>query len=41
MPLENDENEVVRQRKDKLQRLRAEENYDPYVNETWNRETTL
>ena len=36
-----EENEVVRQRKEKLLRLKSEEGYDPYVNETWDRETTL
>ena len=36
-----DDNEVVRQRKDKLLRLRSEEGYDPYVNETWDRQDTL
>ena len=37
----SEDNEVVRQRKDKLLRLRSEENYDPYVNETWDRKDTL
>ena len=36
-----EDNEVVRQRKDKLLRLRSEEGYDPYVNETWDRKDTL
>ena len=33
--------EVVRQRKDKLLRLRAEEGVDPYVVEKWDRKDTL
>ncbi|MBQ9574933.1 MAG: lysine--tRNA ligase, partial [Synergistaceae bacterium] len=37
----SEDNEVVRQRKEKLLRLRSEEGYDPYVNETWNRADTL
>ena len=41
MPEEFSENEIVKQRKDKLLRLRSEEGYDPYVNETWDREITL
>ena len=36
-----EDNEVVRQRKEKLQRLRTEEGYNPYVNETWDRRDTL
>ena len=36
-----EDNEIVRQRKDKLLRLRSEEGYDPYVNETWDRQDTL
>ena len=36
-----DENEIVKQRKDKLLRLKAEENYDPFVNETWPREISI
>ncbi len=36
-----DDNEIVRARKEKLLRLRSEENYDPYVNETWDRQITL
>ena len=35
-----EDNEVVRQRKEKLQRLRTEEGYNPYVNETWDRRDT-
>ena len=35
------EDEIVRQRKDKLMRLREEENYDPYVHEKWDRQHTL
>lgn len=35
------EDEIVKQRKDKLARLRNEEKYDPYVLEKWNREQTL
>ena len=41
MPEDFSENEVVRQRKEKLLRLRSEENDDPYINETWDREVTL
>ncbi|MBR0167842.1 MAG: lysine--tRNA ligase, partial [Synergistaceae bacterium] len=37
----SEDNEVVRQRKEKLQRLRTEEGYNPYVNETWDRRDTL
>lgn len=37
----SEDNEVVRQRKDKLLRLRSEEGYNPYVNETWDRQDTL
>ncbi len=37
----SEDNEIVRQRKDKLLRLRSEEGYDPYVNETWDRQDTL
>ena len=36
-----EDNEVVRQRKEKLQRLRTEEGYNPYVNETWDRRDTI
>ena len=36
-----EDNEVVRQRKEKLLRLRSEEGYDPYINETWDRQDTL
>ena len=36
-----EDNEVVRQRKEKLQRLRSEEGYNPYVNETWDRRDTI
>ncbi|MBQ8693403.1 MAG: hypothetical protein IJ520_09700, partial [Synergistaceae bacterium] len=32
------ESEVVRQRKDKLLRLKAEENFDPFVTEKWDRQ---
>jgi lysyl-tRNA synthetase class 2 len=35
------EDEIVRQRKDKLMRLREEENYDPFVHEKWDRKHTL
>ena len=35
------ENEILRQRKDKLQRLREEEGYDPYVVEKWDRRHSL
>lgn len=35
------ENEILRQRKEKLQRLREEEGYDPYVVEKWDRKHTL
>ncbi|MBQ9896225.1 MAG: lysine--tRNA ligase [Synergistaceae bacterium] len=31
------DNEVVRQRKDKLLRLKAEENFDPFITEKWDR----
>ncbi len=37
----SEDNEVVRQRKDKLLRLKSEEGYDPYINETWDRQDTL
>lgn len=37
----SEDNEIVRQRKDKLLRLRSEEGYDPYINETWDRHDTL
>ena len=37
----SEDNEVVRQRKEKLLRLRSEEGYDPFINEKWNREITL
>ena len=37
----SEDNEVVRQRKEKLQRLRSEEGYNPYVNETWDRRDTI
>ncbi len=37
----SEDNEVVRQRKEKLLRLRSEEGYDPYINETWDRQDTL
>ena len=37
----SEDNEVVRQRKEKLQRLRTEEGYNPYINETWDRRDTL
>ena len=35
------ENEILRQRKEKLQRLREEEGYDPYVVEKWDRRDPL
>jgi len=35
------ENEILRQRKEKLQRLREEEGYDPYKVEKWDRRHTL
>ena len=35
------ENEILRQRKEKLQRLREEEGYDPYVVEKWDRQDSL
>ena len=35
------ENEILRQRKEKLQRLREEDGYDPYVVEKWERKHTL
>ena len=35
------DNEIVRQRKDKLLRLRTEEGFDPYVVEKWDRKDTL
>jgi len=35
------ENEILRQRKDKLRRLREEEGYDPYSVEKWDRRNTL
>ena len=35
------EEEIFRQRKDKLERLRTEEGYDPYVNDQWDCEQTL
>jgi lysyl-tRNA synthetase class 2 len=38
---EQSENEILRQRKEKLQRLREEEGYDPYVVEKWDRRDTL
>lgn len=38
---EQSENEIVRQRKEKLQRLRQEEGYDPYIIEKWERNDTL
>ena len=37
----SEDNEIVRQRKDKLLRLISEEGYNPYVNETWDRQDTL
>ena len=40
--IENEnENEILRQRKEKLQRLREEEGYDPYVVEKWDRKDTI
>ncbi|MDR1378025.1 MAG: lysine--tRNA ligase [Synergistaceae bacterium] len=38
---EQSENEILRQRKDKLQRLREEEGYDPYVVEKWDRKDSI
>jgi lysyl-tRNA synthetase class 2 len=38
---EPSENEILRQRKEKLQRLRKEERYDPYAVEKWDRRDTL
>lgn len=38
---EQSESEILRQRKEKLQRLREEEGYDPYVVEKWDRRDTL
>ena len=35
------EEEIFRQRKDKLERLRSEEGYDPYVNDHWDRTHSL
>ncbi|MDR3165059.1 MAG: lysine--tRNA ligase, partial [Synergistaceae bacterium] len=35
------EEEIFRQRKAKLERLRSEEGYDPYVNDHWDRTHTL
>ena len=35
------DNEIVRQRVEKLLRLRGEEGYDPYVVEKWERRDTL
>ncbi|GHS87541.1 lysine--tRNA ligase [Synergistales bacterium] len=40
--IENEnENEILRQRKEKLGRLREEEGYDPYVVEKWDRRDTV
>ena len=39
--LDSVDNEIVRQRIEKLQRLRGEEGYDPYVVEKWERRDTL
>ncbi len=39
--LEAASNEIVRQRIDKLQRLRQEEGFDPYLSEKWERSHTL
>lgn len=38
---EQSENEILRQRKEKLQRLREEEGYDPYIVEKWDRRDAL
>jgi lysyl-tRNA synthetase class 2 len=38
---EQTENEILRQRKEKLQRLREEEGFDPYAAEKWDRADTL
>ncbi len=35
------EEEIFRQRKEKLERLRAEEGYDPFLHDRWNCEQTL
>lgn len=39
--LDTADNEIVRQRVEKLRRLRREEGYDPYVVEKWERRDTL
>jgi lysyl-tRNA synthetase class 2 len=39
--VEQSENEIFRQRKEKLRRLREEEGYDPYLVEKWDRRDTL
>ena len=39
--LDTADNEIVRQRVEKLRRLRGEEGYDPYVVEKWERRDTL
>jgi lysyl-tRNA synthetase class 2 len=39
--LEQSENEILRQRKEKLQRLREEEGFDPYITEKWDRADSL
>ncbi len=39
--LDSSENEIVRQRKDKLSRLKAEENFNPYLIETFDRKNII
>jgi lysyl-tRNA synthetase class 2 len=41
MSEEQAENEILRQRKEKLRRLHEEEGFDPYVAEKWDRRDTL
>lgn len=41
LPGELPEEEIFRQRRDKLERLRSEEGYDPYKEDHWNCEQTL
>ncbi|HPK07502.1 MAG TPA: hypothetical protein PK773_06820 [Aminivibrio sp.] len=42
LPQGNDgEDEIVRQRKDKLERLISEEGYNPYLVEKWDRKHSL
>ena len=40
-PSQADQDEIVRQRKDKLERLIAEEGYNPYLVEKWDRKHSL